>query len=310
MRRILRRDVRILVLSALLAAAASYAAASQKFPPGPFFGQRPPGLAAERFAPGILSTADAEHGVPVFAYGRSEFYLTRVIGPPYTFENLRFRMSADGSWTREAVSFGHADFHAEIMVSRDGRRLYCCSMQPLPGAAREKNWNFWEMDLEGQGRDAVSRPLPPPLNSEAHDCQLFEAADGSFYFTSWRNGRPDLFRTVASGGSWVIDAGFGPGINSEADDKGAFVSENGGLLLFWSNREGGLGKDDIYLCRKGDDGRWGSPINAGPLVNSPSREWYPRLSPDGRFLFFLSDRTGGFDIYWIDAAVLGRSGRL
>ncbi|HRZ71663.1 MAG TPA: hypothetical protein P5143_05295 [Candidatus Aminicenantes bacterium] len=270
---------------------------------GPYLGQTPPGAKAERFAPGLVSTPRDEHGVPAFTPDGSEFYLTRVVGPPWDFENLRFRMGRNGAWSQETVRFDHRERHAEIFVSRDGKRLYCCSLRPISGDPDEQTWNLWVKDLDG--KDRPSRPLPPPVNSSFHECQPFEAADGSLFFTSWRDGSPDLFRAVERSGGWVLDEGFGPAVNSPQEDKGAFVSEDGDRLLFWSNRPGGEGKDDIYLCRVHADGRWGAPVNAGPLVNSPFREWYPRLSPDGRYLFFLSDRTGDFDVYWIDASVLG-----
>jgi hypothetical protein len=275
-----------------------------EIPKGPYFGQPAPAMKAEVFAPNILSTKEFEHGVPVFAADGREFYLTRVVGPPWRFENLRFRMATEGSWSREVVSFDHQERHAEFQPSRDGKRLYCCSLRPLPGRPADPAkpiWNLWVRDLEGK---EPSRPLPPPVNSESHDCQIFEAADGSFYFTSWRSGQPDLFRVTERDGQWTLDPAFGPGINSGAEDKAAYVSDDGRLLLFQSNRPGGQGKEDVYLCRREADGRWSAPVNAGPLVNSEGREWYPRLSPDGRYLFFISDRTGDFDIYWIDAAVL------
>jgi hypothetical protein len=312
MKRMNLRSGRILFLLFILAGATPHAAGMENtgaagtdaLPKGPYFGQKPPGRTAERFAPGILSTAQFEHGTPVFVQGEFEFYLSRVVGPPWKFENLCYRMSPDGGWSREAVRFGDEFMHTEIQPSRDGRLLYYSSLRPRPGIAEEKTWHFWVMDRDG-GAGADSRPLPPPLNSTRNDCQLFEAADGSFYFASWRNnGQPDLFRALVRNGVMILDTEFGPGINSEFEEKSPFVSDDGRMLLFQSNRPGGHGEADIYLCRRGTDGRWSAPVNAGPLVNSPSREWYPRLSPDGRHLFFLSDRTGDFDIYWIDAAVL------
>ncbi len=274
-------------------------------PRGPWLGQAPAGRAPTVFAPGVVSTPHDEHGVPVFAQTGTEFYLSRVVGSPPEFENVRFRMDGDGAWTHDVVRLDRAYRHAELVPARDGRRLFYTSQRPLGGDAARPVWHLWVTDVGG--RQDVPRPLPPPVNSAFHECQLFEAADGSIYFTSWRNGRPDLFRAVERGKTWTLDADFGPGLNSGDDDKGAFVSDDGALLLFWSNRAGGRGTDDIYLSRRGADGRWGAPVNAGPLVNSPAREWYPRLSPDGRSFFFLSDRAGDLDVYWIDAAVLASS---
>jgi Tol biopolymer transport system component len=51
----------------------------------------------------------------------------------------------------------------------------------------------------------------------------------------------------------------------------------------------------------------------GERVNSPADETCPVLSPDGKYLFLISNRSGEFRVYWIDAAVIlpspGSSGR-
>jgi hypothetical protein len=45
---------------------------------------------------------------------------------------------------------------------------------------------------------------------------------------------------------------------------------------------------------------WSEPVNLGPVVNSPSTDFTPDLSPDGLSLYFASNRPGGFgatDLY-------------
>ena len=45
---------------------------------------------------------------------------------------------------------------------------------------------------------------------------------------------------------------------------------------------------------------WGVPVNVGPAVNTPYSENLPMLLGDGLFLFFRSDRPGGYgqeDLY-------------
>ena len=58
---------------------------------------------------------------------------------------------------------------------------------------------------------------------------------------------------------------------------------------------------DIYVSQRAStDAPWGTPQNLGPNINSPYREFYPSLSPDGHTLYFSSTRPGGFgaqDIY-------------
>jgi len=52
---------------------------------------------------------------------------------------------------------------------------------------------------------------------------------------------------------------------------------------------------------------WQTPVNLGAVVNSAYGEWYPVITPDGSYLFFVSSRPGGYgngDI-WRSAKVGG-----
>jgi Tol biopolymer transport system component len=50
--------------------------------------------------------------------------------------------------------------------------------------------------------------------------------------------------------------------------------------------------------------------NMGDQINSSSADYTPMLSPDGKYLFFTSGRSGADDIYWIDAKVTVKLGSL
>jgi outer membrane protein OmpA-like peptidoglycan-associated protein len=71
-------------------------------------------------------------------------------------------------------------------------------------------------------------------------------------------------------------------------------------LFFVSDRPGGLGGRDIYMCRRLPNGKWSAPINLGPPVNTPYDEDGPFFHPDGKTLFYSSNgpnSMGGFDIF-------------
>jgi len=75
-------------------------------------------------------------------------------------------------------------------------------------------------------------------------------------------------------------------------------------MVFSSNRPGGLGGYDLYYSTlKG--GKWSSPVNMGPRINTSSDEYRPVIgtSPDftNMYLMFSSNRPGGkggFDLYF------------
>ena len=80
------------------------------------------------------------------------------------------------------------------------------------------------------------------------------------------------------------------------------------MIIFSSDRPGGVGRADIYISHL-ENGRWSEPMNLGEAVNSEASEYGAMISPDGRFFFFTSSRTGMEDIYWVSADVLGISDR-
>ena len=66
-------------------------------------------------------------------------------------------------------------------------------------------------------------------------------------------------------------------------------------IIFDSEREGGVGKADLWVSFRNADGTWGEGINLGNKVNTPGNESIPHMTPDGKYLFYTSNR----DIYWV-----------
>ncbi|MDB4534226.1 hypothetical protein N9242_05075 [Vicingaceae bacterium] len=72
------------------------------------------------------------------------------------------------------------------------------------------------------------------------------------------------------------------------------------VLLFSSNRNGGIGQMDIWYARKDDNGNFMPPANAGEPVNTIEDEITPYYNTDDTSLYFSSNwhhGLGGFDIF-------------
>jgi hypothetical protein len=92
---------------------------------------------------------------------------------------------------------------------------------------------------------------------------------------------------------WSPPENLGEVINSPSNDAAPATSSSGSLY-FNSDRTGGEGGNDIWVAPRDPWTRsWGTPINIGPVVNTPATEAVPRLSRDGHWLFFNSNRDGG-----------------
>jgi outer membrane protein OmpA-like peptidoglycan-associated protein/tetratricopeptide (TPR) repeat protein len=87
-------------------------------------------------------------------------------------------------------------------------------------------------------------------------------------------------------------------INTDNYNEGAqSISQDGQYLFFTGcNRPDGLGRCDIFISTmNGSD--WGKPKNLGAPINTSGWESQPSISADGRTLYFVSNRKGGYGGY-------------
>jgi hypothetical protein len=165
---------------------------------------------------------------------------------------------------------------------------------------------------QGDNIPAVLGTFPVKLlNTVFDEAYLsFNMGLDSAYFTSNRGGNFDIYvKTRPAGkniGEW-FDSDYSQAakvdsINSDYDDKCPMVHNN--FMVFTSNRPGGYGAYDLYysIFR---NGKWSSPVNLGPKINSSSDEYRPLIGYyndfENIFMIFSSNRPGGlggYDLYF------------
>jgi len=105
------------------------------------------------------------------------------------------------------------------------------------------------------------------------------------------------YETVS--GSWQNPTPIS--LNSKTSSLGhPFINEQGSILYFVSDMEGGYGGKDIWLANKKEDGSWGLPVNLGNRVNTAYDELFPFVCGD-TLLFYASNAPegyGGLDILY------------
>ena len=102
----------------------------------------------------------------------------------------------------------------------------------------------------------------------------------------------DLWESRLEDGAWTAPAAVS--FDSPENDFDPFFAPDGKSVYFFSNRPGGLGGDDLYVVSfDPTTGRYGSPENLGPTVNSKGDEWAPVVTSDGSTLLFATDGRGG-----------------
>lgn len=143
------------------------------------------------------------------------------------------------------------------------------------------------------------------VNTTANEGAQSISADGrTLVFTGCRRkdglGSCDLYYTEQKNGQWDDVIHPDSPLNTRYWESQPSLSSNGQWLFFASDRPGGLGENDIWVCQRKSDGQWGNPINLGAPINTPGNDESPFIHPDGQTLYFMSDGhpgLGGYDLF-------------
>ena len=146
----------------------------------------------------------------------------------------------------------------------------------------------WLAEFGIEGMHVVSTPASEVRATVSPDGQriVWGSTDRAGGKGGW-----DLWQATLKQGRWQEPQPLS--IDSPANDFDPAFSADGRWLYFFSNREGGLGGDDLYRVAVHADGGFGAVENLGPGVNSKGNEWAPAPSRDGKSLLFASDGFGG-----------------
>ncbi|MDB4924239.1 OmpA family protein [Mucilaginibacter sp.] len=135
------------------------------------------------------------------------------------------------------------------------------------------------------------------------------ADDNTIIFTRQIKRNEDFFQSSKINSEWQKAVYLSDKINTPDYNEGSeSISQDGKFLFFTGcNRPDGRGRCDIYVAqKKGDD--WGRPFDLSPPVNTSGWESQPSISADGRTLYFVSNRKGGYGGYDIWKSTLTAKG--
>ncbi|WCT14980.1 OmpA family protein [Mucilaginibacter jinjuensis] len=164
---------------------------------------------------------------------------------------------------------------------------------------------------------ALQHPVPftpvnlgPEINTADDEYLPTATADEStLIFTRKINNNEDFYKSNKLNNKWQTATYLSKNINTPNYNEGAQSLSQDGKYLFFTgcNRPDGLGKCDIYVSqKKGDD--WSTPFDLSRPLNSPGWESQPSISADGRTLYFVSNRKGGYGGYDIWKSTLTAKG--
>jgi hypothetical protein len=262
-----------------------------------YFGQKPPKLKPEVFAPGIISAKGRMHCFPSFSPdGKEVVWMTL---PPKLFFT-----KFDGKWSEpQQVALSKVYRCLFPVFSYDGKRLYFASNN-IPNCIG--GTDIWYIEKTKTGR---SEPINigSPINTGQSETQQVFTETGTIYYTGYLEGKRfnnGIFCSKFENGKYskpeILKAPINI-IDTNIVDYTPFIARDESFLLFCSNRQDKYKEDcRIYLSFRENDENWSKPINLNEIMefNGDSRD--PYISPDGKYLFFCS----GENIYWVDSQII------
>jgi len=103
-------------------------------------------------------------------------------------------------------------------------------------------------------------------------------------------------------GRWGKPYSLGPVINTAGMERSPFLHPDMKTLYFSSDREGTLGELDVWVSRRLSDTCWtcwSEPENLGPLINTPGRDCWYKISTDGKTAYYARKNGRRHDIFSI-----------
>lgn len=125
-----------------------------------------------------------------------------------------------------------------------------------------------------------------------------------FLFSALRSApgrRPsmDIFISWKEQGKWTDATPLPSPINTDSWESNPTVSDDGSYFLFASDRAGGIGGSDIFICKRSGDTTWSQPATLGTPICTEFDETSPFISEVGTLFYSSKKFTAGktFDIY-------------
>lgn len=266
---------------------------------GKYFNQKAPDKNAEIFALGIVSSEFGVHSSPAFMPDGNEVYWTTMDSRGKG--GIFYTRIENNKWKIPRIAAFSSGYHcANPTLSPDGSKLFFHSERPV-----EKNGKpgsgIWVVERSGKTWSSPEQ-IPASVGDASPGWQISLDKDSHIYFST--RGVSDIYISRYLDGNYSKPENLGQSINTEYNDGDPFIEKDAEYLVFSSNRPGGFGGFDIYVAFQNENGTWERARNIGDGVNSKSNEMWPVISPDGKYLFFASNRNGSVDVYWIDTKII------
>jgi outer membrane protein OmpA-like peptidoglycan-associated protein len=159
--------------------------------------------------------------------------------------------------------------------------------------------SFYESDLANDKWNKAF-PLEGKINSPEFNVGAQNISqDGEWLIFTGCNfprgfGSCDLYISYLTKNGWSEPQNLGRNVNSEFWESTPSLSPDKRDLYFSSNRPGGFGGKDIWVCHRNENGNWSQPENLGAQINTAGDESTPFIHADNETLYFNSSGLPGY----------------
>ena len=242
------------------------------------------------FGAGVISTGDDESHPAFTPDGRTLYFLKNT--PDFSHWTIVVSRFEQGRWsTPEVALFSGQYSDADPFITPDGQRFFFISRRPVEGKQKEDN-DIWMMEKKGTGWGEPQH-LGPAINSAANEWFPTATDNGTLYFGSERpggKGRADVWRSRLIDGKYSEPENLGDAVNSPASEFEPYIApDESFVIIATASRQDSKGAFDLYVSYT-DKGVWSKSENLGAMINSSGWDFSPKISPDGKYFFFTSNR--------------------
>lgn len=143
-----------------------------------------------------------------------------------------------------------------------------------------------------------------PVNTGLHEGSSVVTSDDIMFYTRWSDANRNesfIYLAKMKDGLFYESYKLNETVNKQGyKSKQPYVSFDGTKLYFSSNKPGGKGGFDLYMCNIDENGNTGEAQNLGAVINTPGDEETPFYHTISNTLFFSSNGhvgIGGLDIF-------------
>jgi len=262
-------------------------------------------LKPEIFAPEIFSTPEHTFST-AFTPNGNEFYFSR-FDSVKKIDKIMFMKLINNEWTKPVnCGFNGNYSNNDVRISPNGEYLFFRSQRPLPGSTeKEKSFYIWNIKRQNKKWD---EPQPLICGTEyIRTGDLGIAQSGSIYFAYSVDKKSGIYRSKFVKGKYQTPEYVCSKSDSIFYEGDTFVSPDESYIVVtcWDVPEN-KGDADFYISFKNPDNTWTDLGNLGAPLNSENNENCFTLSPDGKYIFYLSVnvKESQAKTYWVKANII------